>query len=160
MQFGLHVSLVACPLVVLHRSHVECVGVGVDVDALELSEDDAANHLAQLFVLVGILDVWPHLRTAVAEPHGMYVACIYKGVVLAVEVGCGVDGIRETVLEHPCQIGVALEEFLHFLYLLLYGIRYEEAFVHGWTLAHELGVVGGDSDGCQTAERACETAAC
>ena len=123
VQLGLHVCEVACPRVVLQRTRIECVGIRVDVDALELAQDHTAQHLLQLRVFVCQLHIGPHLRSGVAEPHGSDVAGVNESVVLAVEVHSGVDSVREAVLKHPCQIFVILQELLHFLYFLLLSIR-------------------------------------
>ena len=122
MQFRLHVGAVACPLVVLYGTHVEGVGIGVDVDALELTQDDAAHHLLKLSVFVAILHIGPNLSAAVAEPHGVDVASVDESVVLAVKMGGGVDGVGEAVLKHPCQVSIVLEKLLHLFYFLFHSV--------------------------------------
>ena len=105
VQFGLHVGHVVSPHAVLHRLAVERISVGVDVDALQLAAYHTAQHLLQLAVALGKLYVGPHLRCRVAQPHGVYVARVDEGVLLAVlgigEVDGGVERVREAVLEHP-----------------------------------------------------------
>ena len=119
MQFGFHVGEVAHPFAA-GGAYVEGVGIGVDVDALELAVDDAGQHLLQLRVFVSQLYVGPYLGTRVAQPHGVDVAGVYKGVVVAVEVYGGVERVGETVLEHPGEAGVG-EQGLHPFDLFLYG---------------------------------------
>ena len=112
MEFGAHLGLVAHPLVVGIRivGIEECVGVGIEFDALELAADNARQHAAQVLVLIGQLEIGPHLRTGVAEPHGMDIARVNDRIVLAVGVLAGADRrverIGEAVLEHPRQLGV------------------------------------------------------
>ena len=89
----------------------------VDVDAEELTTDDTFQHFTKLRVVVGQLHIRPHLSTRVAQPHGMDVACVDKGVRLSVglaEVYSGVESVREAVLEHPSQVRI-LQHRLDFL---------------------------------------------
>ena len=132
VQFGLHVRNVVHPSSLGLRLLVEGVGVGIDVDTLQLSSYHAAYHLLHLRVSLGKLYVGPHLCCRIAQPHGMYVARIYERVLLAVALAGvvmhgGVERIGEAVLEHPCQSGVLTDKTLHLTNLLLYGVRDEEA---------------------------------
>ena len=105
VQLGLHVGHIVSPRSVLHRLAVEGVGIRVDVDALQLAAYHTAQHLLQLAVALSQLHVGPHLRRRVAQPHGVYVARVDEGVLIAVrsvgEVDGGVERVREAVLEHP-----------------------------------------------------------
>lgn len=81
----------------------------------------------------------------------MNVASIDEGVVLA--VGClavvhgGLQRVRETVLEHPCQVFIAFQLFLHFLDLVVYRLRAEQTVGLGRTLRlQHQGGVGGHAD--------------
>ena len=60
MQEGLHVGEVRSPLAAC-RPHVEGVAIGVEYDALQLSQDGATHHVAHLLVVLGKLYVGPHL---------------------------------------------------------------------------------------------------
>ena len=87
------------------RRDVESVGIGVDVDQLQLAADHPRDHLLQRRVLLAQLHVGPHLRPRVAEPHGRNVARVDVGIgiarlVLAVVYG-GVERVGEAVGEHP-----------------------------------------------------------
>ena len=64
VQFGAHLGLVAHPLMVGVRvvGVEERIGIGIELDALELAADHAGQHTAQVLVLVGQLEVGPHLR--------------------------------------------------------------------------------------------------
>ena len=89
------------------RRDVESVGIGVDVDQLQLAPDHPRDHLLQRRVLLTQLHVGPHLRPRVAEPHGRNVARVDVGIgiarlVLAV-VHRGVERVGEAVGEHPPQ---------------------------------------------------------
>ena len=112
VQFGAHLGLVAHPLMVGVRvvGVEERIGIGIELDALELAADHAGQHTAQVLVLVGQLEVGPHLRTRVTEPHGMDVSGINHRVVLAVVVLAvahrRVERVGKTVLEHPGQLGI------------------------------------------------------
>ena len=84
----------------------ECVGVGIEFDALELAADNARQHAAQVLVLIGQLEIGPHLRTGVAEPHGMDISGVDKCVGLPVflvlaEMDGGVQRVGKAVSEHP-----------------------------------------------------------
>ena len=139
VQFGLHLGHVILPT----RSRstvVERIGIRVDIDALELTENYTPKHLLQGFVLIGKLYIGPYLRTGVTQPHRMDVACIDKRIILAVLypiVYGGVQRVRETVLEHPCHVGIG-QEFLHFLYFVLDRFRTEQAVFLRRTLRHVL----------------------
>ena len=130
VQEGLHVGVVGGPLAA-RRAVVEGVGVGVEDDALQLSQDGAAHHAAHFLVVLGKLHVGPHLCAAVAQPHGVYVAGVDEGVVIAVVGGAvvhgGVEGVGEAVAEHPGQVGGLLQQALHLGYLLLNALSHEEA---------------------------------
>ena len=111
----------------------EGVGVGVDEDALELAEDDAADHLPQLVVFTGVRQVGPDLRGGVAEPHGVDVAGVDEGVVVAVD-GAEMDGrverVGEAVFKHPRQLLVRERAFdAHDFFL--YGFRGKEPLGEG-----------------------------
>ena len=85
----------------------EGVGVGVEEDALELAEDDAADHLPQLVVFADKSQVGPDLGGGVAEPHGVDVAGVDEGVVVTIDgakVDGGVERVGEAVFEHPSQL--------------------------------------------------------
>ena len=132
VQFGLHVRYVVHPSSLGLRLLVEGVGVGIDVDALQLSPYHAAYHLLHFWVSLGKLYVGPHLCCRIAQPHGMYVSRIYERVLLAVALSGvvmhgGVERVGEAVLKHPCQSGVLTDKTLHLTYLLLYGVRDEKA---------------------------------
>ena len=108
MQLGLHVGAVCHPFATC-GAVVVSVGVGVDVDAEELTADDAFEHLFQLRALVGQLDVGPDLCTRIAQPHGMDVAGVDEGVGFSVAFAVvygGVQRVGEAVFEHPGQFGV------------------------------------------------------
>ena len=134
------------------------VGVAVDVDALHLSEDDAAQHAAQALVLVGERHIGVDLRARVAQPHGGNVAGIDEGVVVAIGqlsvMDGALEGVGEAVGEHPCELGVVAQHLLHLAYLLLHGRRGEEAGGDGWAFrcvlsvdgCHHLGVARVDVD--------------
>ena len=140
MQLGLHVREVGLP-VATRRSVVERVGIRVDVDAAELSPDDAAQHAPKGLVVVGKAHVGPHLGTRIAQPHGVNVARIDKRVVVAVGRLAIVDGglqrVGEAVLEHPSQLRIVLEQPFHLLDLPLYGFGTEQALFHRRTLGEQ-----------------------
>ena len=54
--------------------------------------------------------VRPNLRRGISQPHGGYVSGVNEGVVLAIlvlgVVDRGVQGVGETVLKHPAQLGI------------------------------------------------------
>ena len=139
VEFGAHLGLVAHPLVVGIRivGIEECVGVGIEFDALELAADNARQHAAQVLVLIGQLEIGPHLRTGVAEPHGMDIARVNDRIVLAVGVLAGADRrverIGEAVLQHPRQLGVG-QHALDAGDLLFHGFRTEQTFGFGGTV--------------------------
>ena len=104
MQVGIHRGVVAGPFAAC-RSHVKGVGIGVDADTLQLAQDGASYHFSDFLVFFGKLYVRPYLGTRIAQPHGVNVACIYKGIVVALSIRVvygGVERVRKTVLEHPC----------------------------------------------------------
>ena len=109
MQSGLHAAVVAHPAALLGEVAVERIGVRVVLDVLELTQDDTLNHLLDILVLLGKLEIGPYLGCRVAAPHGVDVAGIDKGVGVAVGVFLvvhgGVEGVGETVLKHPGEIG-------------------------------------------------------
>ena len=82
VQHLVHLRLVGLPLAVLGLD-VEGVGIRVDEDAGKLPTDNAADEVAQGFVLIHIAEVGPHLCGTVAQPHGLDVAGDDKGVVVA-----------------------------------------------------------------------------
>ena len=139
MQLGLHVRQVVFPLAA-RRTVVKGVGIGVQHDALELAQDHAAQHVLQFRVLTGILDVRPHLGTAVAQPHRMDVARIDKRVVLAILVQTVVDRaverVGEAVHKHPCQARIALDLLVHVADALLDNHAGEQALLDGRPFAH------------------------
>ena len=57
----------------------------MNVNTEELTADDAFEHLFQMSVTVGKLHVGPYLGARIAQPHGMDVAGVDKGVGLAVQ---------------------------------------------------------------------------
>ena len=136
MQFGFHIGEVRSPLVFLKRTGIKGIGIGVDIDALELTQDHAAQHFLEFRVFVGKLYIRPYLGTRIAQPHRCDIAGIDEGIILAVEMHRCVDGIGKTVFEHPCQIGIVLQLLLHFLDFLLYCIRTEQSVSLGRSLGH------------------------
>ena len=132
VEFGLHAAVVFHPSAVGVGIAVEGVGVGVETDVVELAQDDAFEHLLQVLVLVGKLQVGPYLSAGIASPHGVNVAGVDEGVGRAVAVlgivDGGVEGVGEAVLKHPGQIRTVLEQFLYLLNLLLDDVRPEEPF--------------------------------
>lgn len=114
MHLGDHVGHIALP-VAAGRTVVESIGIRIEVDTLELTADHTLYHIFESLVLVGKLQIRPHLGTRVAQPHGMDIAGVYKGIVLALValavMYCGVDGVGETILEHPGQFAVGKHLF-------------------------------------------------
>ena len=108
VQFGLHLRPVVLPAG-SGGAVVEGVGIGVRQQAFQLAADDAPDQPAQGFVLARQREVGPHLSPRIAQPHGVDVTRIYKGVVFALLVLTVVDGgverVGEAVFEHPCQLG-------------------------------------------------------
>ena len=139
MQFVFHVGHVALPFTSAKNGfHVEGIGKRVYVDAGKLTVDDASHHLFQVSILIGQLYVRPNLSARVTQPHGVDIARIHKGVGLArqsilAEVHGSVQGVGETVAEHPRQLGV-FQPGLHLLDGPFYGIRTEQAFLCGGAL--------------------------
>ena len=136
VQFGLHGRTVGFPLTAL-RPVVEGIGIRIKIDAQELTADYSFEHLLQFRVLVGKLNVGPHLRTRIAQPHGMNVTRIDKGIGLTVqhtEMYRRVQCVRETVFEHPGQIGI-FQESLYLGNLLLNDIRLKQPVFLRRTLA-------------------------
>ena len=135
-HFRAHVRLVGLPSG-SRRTVIESIRIAVDVDALELPKDNAANHPPQRFVLIGKLHVGPHLSARIAQPHGWDIARIDKRVVFAVNhpiVDSRLQRVRKTVGKHPRQLRVALQFFLHLLDGLLNDFRGEQAVFHWRTL--------------------------
>ena len=152
VQFGLHIGIVGHPVTLGVRLLVESVGIGIDVDALELAENHAGEHLLQFRILVGQFHIGEHLRAGVSQPHGVDVARIDEGVGITIGilrvVHGGIDGVGEAVDEHPCQSQVG-ELADNLLDLLLYGLRAEEAVGLGRTVvdAQDIGLHRGDLRG-------------
>lgn len=140
VQSGLHAAVVAHPAALLGEVAVERIGVRVVLDVLELTQDDTLNHLLDILVLFGKLEIGPYLGCRVAAPHGVDVAGIDKGVGVAVGVFLvvhgGVEGVGETVLKHPGEIGRVLQTLLHVLDALLDDLGTEEAFLDSRALGH------------------------
>ena len=127
VQLGLHRRAVGLPFAAF-RSVVEGVGIRVEVDAQELAADHSLEHGFQLGIFVGELHVRPDLCARVAQPHGVDVARIDKGVGLAVqqaEMYRRVQRVGKTVLEHPRQVGI-FQQCLDFGNLLLDDVRLEQ----------------------------------
>ena len=63
-----------------------------------------------MLVLPGEPEIWPDLGSRIAQPHGVDVSSVDKSTWIAVfvlaEMHGGIEGVRETVLEHPAQLGV------------------------------------------------------
>ena len=104
------------------------------------------QHSLQLGVVGRQLNVRPHLCAGVAQPHGVDVARVDEGVVLAVGVLAvvhrGVEGVWEAVAEHPCQTFVG-EHGLHLGYLALDALRGEQTLGRVGTLAYVFAVDDG-----------------
>ena len=134
MQVRRHRGVVALPLTA-SRPKVECIGIRVDTDTLELAQDSAPYHLAQFLVGLGKRHIRPHLRTGVSQPHGMDIARIDKGVVIAVLCSRIMDGrierVGEAILKHPRQIRCIAKQGFHFLDFLFYGFRGKQALFGG-----------------------------
>ena len=131
MQLRLHSRAVGSPFTA-SWSHVESISVGVDIDALQLTEDNATDEPRQFRVVLAECHIRKHLSTTVAQPHGVNVARINKGILIAVEMDSSVQRIRQTILEHPCQPAVG-ENFLDNFYLGLNSLRNKQPFFHRWT---------------------------
>ena len=122
MDTRFHIGLVIFPLTHLRSVLIEGIGIGVEIDALELAQDDTADEFCQFGVIVGKLYVGPHLCSRVAQPHGGNVACIDKSIIITIHhaiVDCRLQCVWKAILEHPCQIGVSAELLLHLFYLLV-----------------------------------------
>ena len=117
VKFGTHLRLVLHPLMVRIRvvGVQKSIGVGIEFDTFHLTANDAREHAAQMFVTVRKLEIGPHLRPRVPEPHGVDVARIDHRIVFAVVVlavaNRRVQRIRETVFEHPSQLRVGQDAF-------------------------------------------------
>ena len=141
---GLHAAVVAHPAALLGEVAVERIGVRVVLDVLELTQDDTLNHLLDILVLLGKLEIGPYLGSRVAAPHGVDVAGVGVAVGVFLVVHGGVEGVGETVLKHPGEIGRVLQTLLHVLDALLDDLGTEEAFLD----SRALGYVGcGDGYG-------------
>ena len=134
------------------RSIVIGIGITVDVDTLQLTQDNTTKHFSQFLVFVGKGYVRPHLCTGVAKPHGRNIACIYKGIVITIFehtiVNSTLQGVGITVGKHPGEFGILLQKFLYLLDFLLYCHGGEETFLHRWAFrlilaidrCHHLGI--------------------
>ena len=80
VNFKLHVRHIALPLT-SGRTVIEGIGIRVDIYELELTVDHSGEHVAKMFILGSKLDIWPHLRARIPEPHGMYVAGIDESII-------------------------------------------------------------------------------
>ncbi len=150
MVIEIHVRLVTLPLS-SGRTIIESVGIGVNVDEFELTENRTAQHLLQRRILICQLHIREHLSTGIAQPHGVDVTCINKGIVFTIFlvyaiVHRSVDCVWITVLKHPAEIGVFLQQFLYPCNLLLHCLGMEKAILHFRTLRH-ISQFGGVSRG-------------
>ena len=140
MKLGLHVGFVGHPLAALAVA-VEGVGVGVEADARELAQHNAAHEATQGLVVLHEAQVRPHLCRRVAQPHGVYVACVDERVVFAVGaarvVHRGVERVGEAVAEEPCELRVA-EGALHLVDLRVHGRAAEQTLLGRRPLRFEI----------------------
>ena len=60
------------------RTIVECVCIRVNADERKLAADYSFKHLAEVFILLGVLYVRPDLCSGIPEPHRMNVSSIYE----------------------------------------------------------------------------------
>ena len=115
----------------LCRVAQEGIGIGVQTDELKLLEYDTTNQLGQLWVVLDILNVCPHLCSRVPEPHGINISGNNKCAVFLWEYG-GIQSVGETVLEHLPQLGRDRQQSgVHLLYLLLHSPAGEATLLHG-----------------------------
>ena len=117
---------------------VEGVGVGIDGQAEELAADRALKHLPYVLVFGREAQVGPDLGPAVPQPHRVDVARVDEGVGMPVLIGLGemdggVQGVGETVAEHPRKARVG-QQTLDFLDLGLDGGGREEAVLRNGTV--------------------------
>ena len=80
MHLKFHFGHIALPLT-SGRTVIEGIGIRVDIYELELTVDHSGEHVAKMFILGSKLDIWPHLRARIPEPHGMYVAGIDESII-------------------------------------------------------------------------------
>ena len=85
MHLKLHIGHITLPLSA-GRSVIKGICIRIDVDELELTVDHSGEHVAKMFILGSKLDIWPHLRARIPEPHGMYVACVDESVIQSVRI--------------------------------------------------------------------------
>ena len=143
MQFGPHARQVLRPGTP-GGTVVESVRVGIDQHAPGLAVDHAGQHPLQLWVLFHQGQVGPHLGRGIAQPHSVDVAGDHERVRLAIQfpgADRGVQGIRETVLEHPPQLRIS-DGSLHFFDAVLHRGARELALRQRRPLAGESGVRG------------------
>ena len=154
MKLGLHIGHIRHPVVCwiwILRVEVS-ISIAVDVDTLELTTDNARNHLAKMLITVSQLNIGPHLSTRITQPHSRDIARINESILLAIYVATIVDRsiqrVREAVDEHPTQLIVG-EHCRHLSDLLLDSLRSEVTHLLGRTtvsrivrpsLSHSLGV--------------------
>ena len=124
----LHIGDVAGPFSALVLFLIECIGIRVDADALELAQDHAGEEVLQLGVLIDQQQIRPYLSAGIAEPHRMDVSGIDEGVVISDRMDRRVKRVGETIGEHPGQPFV-LQKFHDLLNLGLDGFGDEESFI-------------------------------
>ena len=128
VQVGVHLRVVGLPAAA-GRAVVEGIGEGIDAEQAELAVDHAGEHILQMRVAAGQLHIGPDLRPGVAEPHGVDVARINEGPPAAfrvlAEVDGRIEGVRETVGEHPGQARIG-EQLRDLGDLVFHGLAHEE----------------------------------
>ena len=127
------------------RTVVERIGVRVDGYQAQLGVDYAREHLSEVFIATGQLDIGPDLRPGIPEPHGVDITRIDKGFgrIAVSEMDRRIEGVRETVHEHPAELGI-LQEGRHFVDFRLDGLTAEQPVRFGRTLRN---IVPGRVDG-------------
>ena len=108
MQSGDHFGAVAHPLTG-HQFLVEGIGIRIEQYALGLAVYHPSQQGLQFIVFGCQRKVRPHLCGAVAQPHGMDVAGDDKRIGLPVTYAMfhrGIEGVGETIPEHPGQFGI------------------------------------------------------
>ena len=56
-------------------TRIECIRIGIMIDLLRLSNDEATEHLLELWILIDESEVRQNLIGGVSEPHGIDVSC-------------------------------------------------------------------------------------
>jgi hypothetical protein len=109
---------------------IKRICIRVDIDTFKLAEDHSCQHFFQFGVRISQLHIRPYLCTGVAQPHGMNIPRIYERIRFAIasltEMYGSIQGIRETVGKHPCQLRI-LQKLLYTKNLLFHCIRTEQA---------------------------------